>query len=234
MMESMYPAHLEVRPDIDAAHLRVCAHVTATGEWWTAAERAAAANVVRDAFYDPTPVPPWMSAWADRARWSTSEPVIDVALVDALYRMTAHAHTITEPWYRNLIANGVEEQAYVELCEILVSVTAMCSFARTVGAPKPEIPAPSDTAVPRRESVVAEVSPRNWVPVAPPGGSRASVIEALSTSSIGYDLLWNHLAPAQYMSNMQMSDLTWSRGTLSRPQAELVAGRVASLRQCFF
>ena len=81
---------------------------------------------------------------------------------------------------------------------------------------------------------MADRSPRNWVPVAAPGGTRASVVEAFSMSPIEYNLLWDHLAPAQYMAIEQMSDLAWTRGTLSRPQAELLAGRVAALRQCFF
>jgi hypothetical protein len=46
--------------------------------------------------------------------------------------------------------------------------------------------------------------------------------------------VWDVLAPAQYIADEEMVDLAWTRGTLSRPQIELVAARVAALRQCFF
>ena len=112
----------------------------------------------------------------------------------------------------------------------------MCSFARTVGAEPPPFPViaqAENCLTPARVSTAAERSPRNWVPVTS-RGTRAPVVEALSISQIEYDLLWDHLAPSQYMSIEQMSDLAWNRGALSRAQAELLAGRVAALRQCFF
>lgn len=125
----------------------------------------------------------------------------------------------------------------MELCGIVTSVVAVCSFARTVGAEPPPFPVITEAAnSPTQVGVLATAdrSPRNWVPVTPPGGTRAPVVEAFSISAIEYDLLWDHLAPSQYMSIEQMSDPAWTRGTLSRAQAELLAGRVASLRQCFF
>ena len=157
--------------------------------------------------------------------------------VDALYRMTVHAHTVTDSWYHEFTQTVVDEQAYVELCGIVTSVVAVCSVARTLGVEPPPFPAVVDAAnssAPRRVSTMADRSPRNWVPVVAPGGTRASVVEALSVSPIEYDLLWDHLAPSQYMSIEDMGDLACTRGTLSRPQAELLAGRVAALRQCFF
>jgi hypothetical protein len=36
------------------------------------------------------------------------------------------------------------------------------------------------------------------------------------------------------MSNAQMADPRFTRGTLSRPQMELVAGRLSLIRECFF
>jgi hypothetical protein len=42
------------------------------------------------------------------------------------------------------------------------------------------------------------------------------------------------MAEAQYMSDRQMDDPLWNRGTLSRPQMELVAARLATLRDCVF
>ena len=73
----------------------------------------------------------------------------------------------------------------------------------------------------------------NWVPVAAPADQRASVVQALSALPDEFDNLWQ-LAAAQYMSDAEMVDPAWTRGTLSRPQMELVAGRISKLRDCFF
>ena len=83
--------------------------------------------------------------------------------------------------------------------------------------------------------VVDELAPArlNWVPVAAPADQVASVVQALSALPDEWDNLWR-LAEAQYMSDRQMDDPLWNRGTLSRPQMELVAGRLSLLRQCFF
>lgn len=221
----MYPPEPAVRDDLDAAHREVWSHVAESGRWWTAAQRRSAAVVVRAAFADASPLPPWAAASTDADRWlgRPAPEELSAAVVDALYRMTAHAHTLTEQWYELLISRGVHEQAYVELCGIVTSVTSVCSFARIVGALLPPFPDAHDQTAPLREAVAWDRSPRNWVPVAPPGGARASVLEALSVSSLEYDLLWNHLAPPQYMSDVQMSDLAREQ---QRCRTQPSAGRI--------
>jgi alkylhydroperoxidase family enzyme len=147
--------------------------------------------------------------------------------------MTTQAHTLSESWYLQLIASGLSEPEYVEMCGIVSSVTAVASLCRALGATLPKLPM-AQAGEPRRPKLDLARSPRNWVPVAAPAGTRAPVVEAYTAAPGEYDLLFDHLAPAQYMSSDEMSDLAWTRGTLSRPQIELVAGRISSLRQCFF
>jgi hypothetical protein len=44
----------------------------------------------------------------------------------------------------------------------------------------------------------------------------------------------NDLSAAHYLEMHQVPDPTASRGALSRPQMELVAGRVSALNGCFY
>jgi hypothetical protein len=60
-----------------------------------------------------------------------------------------------------------------------------------------------------------------------------SVVQALSALPDEWANLWR-LADVQYMSDRAMDDPRWTRGTLSRPQMELVAGRLSLIRECFF
>ena len=225
---NMYTGIEGMRADLSDAHDAVWRHACAPGSWWTGAERRAAATIVINAFADPDPSPPWVPA-------STTLTVdgLAPAVIDALYRMTAHASTITRAWYDALVGSAMSEAAYVELCGIVVSVTAVASLARSVGATLPPLP-PALGGDPTKRVPELDRSPRNWVPVAVPAASRAPVVEALSAAPGAFALLWDHLAPAQYMADHQMADLAWTRGTLSRPQMELVAARVSVLRQCFF
>ena len=84
-----------------------------------------------------------------------------------------------------------------------------------------------------REATELAPATLNWVPVAAPADQTASVVQALSALPGEWDNLWQ-LAGAQYMSDAQMADPLWNRGTLSRPQMELVAGRISRIRECFF
>jgi hypothetical protein len=217
-----------VRADLADAHARVWHAIAGPGDWWTGVERREAASVVIAAFGDLTPTPPWVPV-VDRFPSVALSP----AVVNALYRMTAHASTLTESWYRSLIDSGTTEPAYVELCGIVSSVTAVASFARSIGTVLPALPA-AVAGKPARPLLELDRSPRNWVPVIAPGGTQAPVVEALSAAPLHMTLLWDYLAPTQYMADREMDDLAWSRGTVSRPQAELLAGRVSALRQCFF
>jgi hypothetical protein len=219
---------IDVRPDLTDAHERVWAAASHPGDWWTGAERREAALVVTASFYDLAPTPPWVPV-ADRF----APVALSGVVVNAVYRMTAHASTLTFGWYETLIASGVSEPAYVELCGIVSSVSAVASLARSVSSILPPFPS-AVAGSPLRPALQFDRSPRNWVPVVAPGGAQAPVVEALSASPFHMALLWNYLAPAQYMADREMDDLAWSRGTVSRPQAELLAGRVSALRQCFF
>ena len=217
-----------VRADLVAAHAAVWTHVSQPGDWWNGVQRREAATIALWAFVDPAPAPPWVAV-SDRIEYHVVPPVV----VNAVYRMSAHADSLTESWYRSLIEAGMEEPAYVELCGIVSAVSAVASLARTLGSTLPVLPT-ARLGEPRRPRVELVATPRNWVPVIAPGGQRAPVVEALTAAPGEFALLWDHLAPAQYIADEEMVDLAWTRGTLSRPQIELVAARVASLRQCFF
>jgi hypothetical protein len=187
---------------------------------FTAARRVQIARVAIDAAFSADPTPPWTRPYGD--------PVLDVA-----HRLGRHASTITEDWYRQVITDGLDPLEWVEIVGVVVASLPPMAFARAIGVALPELPAPLDGAPTGR--VAAELTPAalNFVPVASPADQVASVVQALSALPDEWDNLWR-LAEAQYMSDRAMDDPLWNRGTLSRPQMELVAGRVSSVRECFF
>ena len=209
-----------VRDDLVAAHRASLAHVAGPGARLTGARRVQIAEVARDAYLAVEPSPPWERPFGD--------PVLDAA-----YRLARHAGTITEQWYEQTITDGLHPLEFVEIVSVVIATVAPIAFARAAGLPLPAVPPAIDGEPTGREAVELAPAKLNWVPVAAPADQVASVVQAFSALPDEWDNLWR-LAGAQYMSDRQMDDPLWNRGTLSRPQMELVAGRLSLIRECFF
>ena len=209
-----------MRDDLAEAHRRSLAHVASPGARLTAARRVQIAEVAREAYLAVEPSPPWV------------RPFDDLAL-DVAYRLARHAGTITEQWYEQIISEGMHPLEFVEILGVVVATVPPIAFARGAGLPLPVLPAPTAGEPTGREAEELAPAKLNWVPVAAPADQVASVVQALSALPDEWDNLWR-LAGAQYMSDRQMDDPLWNRGTLSRPQMELIAGRLSLIRECFF
>ena len=208
------------RSDLMDAHAASWRHIAEPGAHFTAQQRLRVAAVARDAYLASEPSPAWVRPFG--------EPALDVA-----YRIARHAGTITQQWYEQIITEGMHPLEWVEIVGIVVATVPVVSFVRAAGLPPAEFPLP-EPGVPHGR-VADELAPAtlNWVPVAAPADRTASVVQALSALPDEWDNLWR-LAGAQYMSDAQMADPRWNRGTLSRPQMELTAGRISRIRECFF
>lgn len=209
-----------IRDDLAQAHRQSLAHVAAPGSQLTAQRRLQIAAVARDAYLAADPSPPWVRPYGDAA-------------LDVAYRLARHAGTITQQWYEQVITEGMHPLEWVEVVGIVIATVPVVAFSRAIGAPLPGLPAPVDGPPHGREAGELAPATLNWVPVAAPADQTASVVQALSALPDEWDNLWQ-LAGAQYMSDAQMADPLWNRGTLSRPQMELVAGRISRIRECFF
>jgi hypothetical protein len=146
-----------------------------------------------------------------------------------------HAGTLTENWYRAVVAALDEsgDMRFVELVGIACTVAAVVAFRRAVGLDPWELPEP--VAGEPSFSSPANLVPAdlNWVRVTAPADVRAAVVQAFTSVTAEHDRLWM-LADAQYIPDLEMVDPHWTRGTLSRAQMELVAARVSLLRECFY
>jgi hypothetical protein len=200
-------------------------HVARPGARFTAERRVQIARVAIDAYLAVDALPPWARPYGD--------PVLDGA-----HRLARHAGTLTEQWYHDTVtgddgAPGVHPLDWVEVVGVVVAALPPVAFARAVGNPIPELPEPQPGAPTGHEAVELAPARLNWVPVAAPADRTASVVQALSALPDEWDNLWR-LAAAQYMSDVSMENPLWNRGTLSRAQMELVAGRLSLIRECFF
>ena len=236
--------NLHIRSDLTAAHAHVWEKLAAPGTWWNGSERLAVAEVVRVALGESDPVPPWDSASKSGRLPNSSR--ISSELQDAVYRLAVHAGTLTEGWYQKMrAATGVTPQQWVEIIEVTISVASVLRFAQLAGIDSPDLPEPLQ-GHPTRQTQPSKPAKHHWVPVVHLEDSTpelapfynglpalAPVIRALSSVPAAMDTLFT-LGDAKYIPMREMVDMNWTRGTLSRRQIELVAGRLSAHRECFY
>lgn len=209
-----------VRNDLREAHVASLQHVASPGARFDAARRVQIAETAIAAYLNPEPAPPWVRPYGDLA-------------LDVAHRLARHAGTITLEWYEQVVTEGLHPLDWLEVVGVVVAAVPPVAFARAIGEPLPGLPSPVAGEPTGHEAAELAPATLNWVPVAAPADRTASVVQALSALPDENVNLWR-LAAAQYMANEVMADPRWSRGVLSRPQMELVAGRLSLIRECFF
>lgn len=222
----------QVRDDLAAAHRLAWEHIAAPGTWWAADQRVELAETVLLAIGDPEPVVPWVGvSTTDRLG---PDLVAPAAAHDVAYRIARHAGTMTHDVYRRAVEE-IGALPYVELCAIVSTVAAVAHFHRNIGSEIPRLPDPVAGEPTRRTPDDVVDAELNWVPVVGPADATAAVVQAYTAVPDEFDNTWR-MAAAQYIPNEEMVHPDWSRGagSLSRPQIELVAARVAQLRECFY
>ncbi|MEM1334898.1 MAG: hypothetical protein AAGG08_15720 [Actinomycetota bacterium] len=223
---------IDVRSDLLDAQAAAWRDIAAPGSWWSGAQRLRIASIARAALDDPEPIPPWVSA-VGQGR-AVDDGLIPTVAADVTYRIARHAGTITEEVARSVTAE-IGALAYVELCSIVSAVAAIDRFHRNVGNDVPDLPDPVAGEPTREQPAEVVDATLNWVPVAAPADQTAAVLQAYSAVPGAQRMTWR-LGAAQYMPAEEMIHADWMRRAdgLTRPEAELIASRVAQLRECFY
>lgn len=234
---------LEVRADLTEAMSAAWDALSKPGSGFTGSQRVAMARVARAALADDEPLPPWVrpSTVDDRAADADLAP----HLADAVYRLTLHAKTLTEDWYRDVLSMAeLTPQQWVEAIEVVIVVVSVDGFASAAGLPQAELPA-AEAGTPTGSAAEVQAKParHHWVPVVHReddaegyyGGAAMvpPVVRALSAVPSSRTTQ-RKLISAMYMDGAAMADMNWTRGTLDRRQIELVASRLSALRECFY
>ena len=203
-------AAVPVRSDIADAFRAEWNRLAAPGTWWSGHERVAIARATRDSRVGRSPAP-------DLPR----------AALEAIVVLSVRpAHTSRE--LVEGITSNLGEERYVEIIGVVSRTTAVDTFTRLVGSELEPLPEPVDGEPSRIEAEGVDRG-KTWVtagrfPIPP-------TVLALVPDEVEAQ---NDLSDLLYMSGEEMADQDWSRGSLHRTQAELVASATSFVNECFY
>ncbi len=239
-------APFEVRGDLPSTFREVWQSLAEPGAWWTGAQRVAIADEVRRARDCALCAErkDALSPFSVDGAHDSGGGLPDQA-TDAVHRLVTDASRLSGSWVEKLGANGLREEAYVELLGCVVAVICMDSFHEGVGIPLEPLPEP-EPGEPSQERPASAVRGTGWVSMIPSGkatGSEAdlfpgpvapNVIRAMSLVPDAVRTL-KKLSTAMYVPMDKVGDVSFCEGrALDRRQIELVAGRVSALNECFY
>lgn len=196
---------IAIRPDLLAALRDQWENIARPGTWWSGAERVAIAAAAR----------------------GVSTAAISATASAAARTIYDDITSTSEEWVRQLISSGLTLPEYVEIVGIVGRLAAVDEFTRALGRSLEPLPDPIAGEPSRTDPPFARPG-RAWVPMV--GG--ASITQALSLVPAESAAQAEFHGPL-YMTYVEMADDGFER-ELTRPQMELVAGRVSALNECFY
>lgn len=211
------PVTLE--PDFIEAHNEARRLLCAPGTWWAGEQRLALGGRAREGLAQRHQ-PPWMRELSDVDLPDTAVEAVDKLVFDAGNIDRA----LVDGWVSEL---GAER--YVELVSVVAVVAMLDVYAEGLGLAPTALGTP-EAGEPSRERPDGLGDIGAYVPMLEPFPF-ANVARALSLVPSA-----NHhfrLVMVDMYAGGAFGESVWDR-PLSRPQAELLATRVAALNECFY
>ena len=234
--DSAYP----VRADLSAIHASQLDQLNAPGTWGTGAQRLAIAVEARTACYAAgiLEAPADGGAAADLTLPEVARRVVQLLAVSP--------KDVDQAFYEDALKGGLSDAEYVEIVGLVARITNLDFFARGIGVPLRPLP-PSRPGEPSRKRPAAVVIEQAWVPTVPnppAGGDTADALYGgkpkpyiMRALTLVPDEFRNHieLEQAQYTLPRRIMDYEYQHHEgLTRPQVEVIAGRVSALNECFY
>ena len=238
-------AEVPVRSDFAQAHQRFWDRLARPGTWWSSAERIAIAEEARNAEHCAL-CAARRAALSPHAVDGAHDRVTDLPepAVDVIHAIVCYAPRLTRGWFEDALSRGLTDGQYVEIVGTVVALISIDRFCRGLGLPLHRLPAPGEGA-PSQYRPASAAADEAWVPLVPvdnaetpeadlwPAGMAANVIRAMSLVPDEVRTLAD-LGAVHYLPGHMVRTPSASKGALTRPQMELVAGKVTAMHECFY
>jgi len=234
---------LPIPETMRTAHRRAWQRLASPGAWWTGAERVAIAAETRaargcalcrerKAALSPA------AARGEHARVST----LTAPAVDAAHRIAGDPARLSRSWCERILAAGLSDGQYVELVGIVTTIVNLDALHRALGVAPEPLPEPLAGEPSRRRPATRPEGA--WVPLLAPSAPEAAALfagrprvpnVARALSLVPDAVVQLHeLSEVHYLPMDDVVDPRARGRRLTRPQMELVAGRVSALNECFY
>lgn len=233
--DSPYP----VRADLEAAHQAQFERFGQPGTWGSGAQRIAVIAAARRACIDAGVLE------APEDGGAVSDVELPKVVQDIIATVAVSPKDVDLDFYNAAIGSGLSDAEYTEIVGLVSFITNLDVFARGIGvAPRP-LPAPQ-AGEPSRERPPEAVQEQAFVPTIPnppEGGARAKAMYGpfkpyiMRAMSLVPDEFDDHIAleRAQYLPLEKVMEFDYAHHDgLTRPQVEVIAGRVSALNDCFY
>lgn len=234
--DSRYP----VRSDIEATHAASFANIAEPGTWGTGAQRIAVAAATRKAAIDAGLLesPDGVEA--------ASDIKLPKAALDVIEKLAVDPASYEQADYEKALAGGLTDAEYVEMVGLVARMCDLDIFARGIGVPLRPLPTPKP-GKPSRQRPKNAVLEQAWVPTVPnlpAGGEEAKVL--YEGEQRPYIIRSLSLVPQEFHAHRALEGVQYSPFSkvfdynyqhhegLSRPQCEIVAGRISAINECFY
>ena len=234
--DSQYP----VSDEIVAVHARQLAGIASPGTWYTGAQRRAIAAEARRAGYEAGVLEP-------PGEGAESPDVELSAATRRVIRTLATAVTDLDQALCNAaLADGLDDGEYVEIVGVVARIVDLDVFARGIGVVPRALPRaqPGEPTHERPDTAAIEHA---WVATIPNGAAGGAAGEALYHGHpMPYIIRAMSLVPDELRAHVELEIAHYTRldklfdyeyqhhEGLTRPQCEVVAGRVSALNDCFY
>ena len=229
-----------VRDDLAGVHARQIDQLADPGAWGTGAQRLAVAVETRQAGYEAGRLEP-PAGGAEAANADLPE-----AARTMVRRLAVDPKDLNEESYEEARRGGLSDEEYVEIVGLVARVTNLDIFARGIGVDLRPLPTARPGA-PSRERPAAAVQELAWVPTVPnPPDGGAAADELYGGKPKPYIVRGMSLVPDELRRHLELEEVQYlplhrimvpdyqHHEGFSRAQAEVVAGRVSAINECFF
>jgi hypothetical protein len=234
-----------VRQDLRETHRKLLDSLRRPGSWLTGTERLALAEESRNALSCPlcrerkSALSP-EHAEGEHARCTD----LPANLVEVAHRIRTDSGRLSNRWFQNVLASGLDVEVYVEAVGIVSLLAGADAFCRAIGVPPFLLPEAA-AGEPSRHRPAGTREGVAWVPMLMPEdatGEEAdlypeipfvpNIARSLSLVPDHARLLQDWVA-SHYVKLADLQNPTIGRD-LDRMQIELVAARVSALNECFY
>ena len=240
---------MQIRPELTASHDRVWRELAAPGTWLTGPERVEVARELRGA----------RACGLCRERKAALSPGavsgehdalggdMPASRVELIHKLVTDPGRITRAWVDGLLAGGMDDVHYVEVCGLVSAVTLVDTFHAALGLPLRALPEPV-AGEPTRNRPRTAVRDEGYIPMIPRDGLADDYEDLFDTryfvpnvhrafslvpdaTRLADDLMATHYVRYEVVPGYTDSDHDYA---INQVQMELIASRVSKHNDCFY